>query len=246
MPSDYKFVWINANPSFKQFHRPLLNYLSQTVEIEFWEYHQTLDEASSLDSAIELLREHLRQSDLKIHLIGHGVGGEIALSYARLYPSYIASLTLLSVAVQPGINWQSYYYQYLRYLPCDRDRLLQSIARSLFPHNCSSYIKSVADRLDRDLLESPCNHSLFNLASYPQSGVKMPLLVCGAADDPTIDRAALTGWQDYLKPEDTLFVHPQGSHFFHHFFCTDVGEKIVDFWSRHSQLLLVKAGTSYR
>ena len=78
-----KFIWISASPSLKYFHRRLLNSLSKVVEIELWEYYQTLDESSSIDSAINLLHQYLAQTNCPVHLIGHGIGGIIALGYAR-------------------------------------------------------------------------------------------------------------------------------------------------------------------
>jgi pimeloyl-ACP methyl ester carboxylesterase len=239
MTAQDKFIWINASPSFKQFHRRLLNYLAQGFELEFWEYHNNLDEASTIEGAIELLRAYLRDVDGSIHLIGHGVGGAIALGYTRLYPAQIGSLTLLSVGVQSGITWHSYYYQYLHSLPCDREQVLLSMARQLFPHNCTSYIKCVAARLAQDLVESPSNHSLLRLTSFSVGVISVPLLVCGAADDPVIHPTVLQGWHNYLKTEDRLFTHPEGSHFFHHFFPESVGQEILSFWGSFARSMSV-------
>jgi hypothetical protein len=66
-----KFLWISANPSLNQFHRRLLNVLAATVELEFWEYFQTLDEGSSIDKAVELLHEYIVNNGNRVNLIGH-------------------------------------------------------------------------------------------------------------------------------------------------------------------------------
>jgi pimeloyl-ACP methyl ester carboxylesterase len=225
-----KVLWVSASPSLKYFHRRLLNSLSKVVEIEFWEYYQTLDEGSSIDGAIELLEEYLSQSDTPIHLIGHGIGGVIALGYARKYPPKVASLTLLSVAVQPGNNWHSYYYNQLQSFPCDRNYMLRSVAIDLFPGICSTHIQDLADRLERDLLEAPSNCSLFKLDILPKGGVDMPVMICGSKDDPVITSPALYGWKSHFKTGGNIWRSATGGHFFHHFHSELVSNRIQQFW----------------
>jgi pimeloyl-ACP methyl ester carboxylesterase len=227
-----KFLWISASPSLKYFHRRLLNNLSKVVELEFWEYYQTLDEGSSIDGGVNLLGEYLAKSDRPIHLIGHGVGGVIALSYARMYPTKVASLVLLSVAVQPSINWHFYYYTQLRSLPFSRECILRSTASNLFPHTCSNHIRDLVDRLSRDLVESPSSHSLFRLDTLAEGGVAMPMMICGSQDDPVITSSALYGWSSYFKSVDTIWRSATGGHFFHHFHSELVSYQIQNFWQK--------------
>ena len=227
-----KFLWVSASPSLKYFHRRLLNNLSKVVKLEFWEYYQTLDEGSSIDGAIDLLQEHLDKSECPVHLIGHGVGGAIALGYARIYPAKVASLTLLSVAVQPAINWHSYYYTQLQSLPYRRECVLKSIASNLFPHIYPNYISDLVERLSRDLIESPSNHSLFRLDTQSEGGVEMPLLICVSQDDPVITSSALYGWLSYSKSLDTIWRSSTGGHFFHHFHPELVSYQIEHFWQK--------------
>ena len=228
-----KFLWVSTSPSLKYFHRRLLNNLSKVARIEFWEYYQTLDEGSSVDSAINLLDEYLStNSDCPIHLIGHGVGGAVALGYARKYPARVTSLTLLSVAVQPAIDWHSYYYAQLRSLPYNRECILRSIASNLFPHTCVNQIRDLVDRLGRDLVESPSNHSLFRLDILAEGGVEMPLMICGSQDDSVISSPTLYGWNSYLKSTDKIWRSATGGHFFHHFHPELVSYQIQDFWQQ--------------
>jgi pimeloyl-ACP methyl ester carboxylesterase len=234
-----RVLWVSASPSLKYFHRRLLNSLSKIVEIEFWEYYQTLDEGSSIDGAIELLQEYLSQLDAPIHLIGHGIGGVIALGYARKYPPKVTSLTLLSVAVQPGNNWHSYYYTQLQSFPCDRNYMLRSVAIDLFPGICSTHIQDLADRLERDLVEAPSSHSLFRLDIAPESGVEMPLMICGSQDDPVITSPALYGWNSHFKTGDKIWRSTTGGHFFHHFHSELVSGRIQQFWQKlESEIVL--------
>ncbi len=226
-----KILWVSASPSLKYFHRRLLNSLSKVVEIEFWEYYQTLDEGSSIDGAIDLLQEYLSSnSDVPIHLIGHGIGGVIALGYARKHPPKVASLTLLSVAVQPGNNWHSYYYTQLQSFPCDRHYMLRSIAIDLFPGICSTHIQDLAERLERDLLESPSNCSLFKLDILPKGEVDMPVMICGSKDDPVITSSALYDWRSHFKSGSNIWRADTGGHFFHHFHSELVSDRIQQFW----------------
>jgi pimeloyl-ACP methyl ester carboxylesterase len=227
-----KVIWVSASPSLKCFHRRLLNNLSKVAEIEFWEYYQTLDEGSSIDGAVSLLREYLVSSDKPVHLIGHGIGGVIALCYARKYPAQVTSLTLLSVAVQPAIDWHSYYYDRLRSLPSSRECILKSIASNLFPSTCASHIHGLVERLDRDLVEAPSNHSLFRLDILAEGGVEMPLMICGSQDDPAIALPALYGWNSYLKSVDTIWRSTTGGHFFHHFYSDLTSYQIQQFWQK--------------
>jgi pimeloyl-ACP methyl ester carboxylesterase len=227
-----KVIWVSASPSLKCFHRRLLNNLSKVTEIEFWEYYQTLDEGSSIDCGINLLHEHLSKSDRPVHLIGHGIGGVIALGYSRIYPIKVASLTLLSVAVQPGINWHSYYYTQLQSLPFSRDCILKSVASNLFPDTCASHVHGLVDRLERDLIEAPSNHSLFRLDILAEGGLEMPVMICGSQDDPVISLPILCGWTNYLKSVDTIWRSATGGHFFHHFHSDLVSYQIQQFWQK--------------
>jgi pimeloyl-ACP methyl ester carboxylesterase len=227
-----KFLWISASPSLKYFHRRLLNHLSKVVKIEFWEYYQTLDESSSIDGAIKLLHEHLSTVDTPTHLIGHGIGGTIALGYARMYPAKVASLTLLSVAVQPEINWHSYYYDRLWSLSSNRQCILKSISTELFPDTCARHVCDLVERMERDLVESPSNHSLFRSNTLPEGGVEMPLMICTSQSDPIINSYAACGWQNYLKSVDKIWRIPTGGHFFHHVHSELVNDCIQDFWRK--------------
>lgn len=234
-----KFLWISTNPSLKYFHRRLLNNLSKVVKVELWEYYQTLDEGSSIEGAVKLLDEYLANLDFPVHLIGHGIGGVVALSYARICPHRVASLTLLSVAVQPGINWHSYYYAQLQSVPVSRKSILKSISSNLFPDACARHVCDLVDRLDRDLIEAPSNHSLFRLDILAEGGVEIPLMICGAQDDPVITNTDRSGWTSYLKSTDKFWWTPTGGHFFHHTHFELASDRIHRFWQQLEPQLAV-------
>jgi pimeloyl-ACP methyl ester carboxylesterase len=81
-----RYLWLNTSPSLRCFEQPLLCYLSKRVSIARWEYLQTQDEASSLDIAIALLHDYLKNIPDTVHLIGHSTSGLLGLLYARQYP----------------------------------------------------------------------------------------------------------------------------------------------------------------
>jgi predicted alpha/beta hydrolase family esterase len=226
-----QFLWIGTNPSLHCFHGRLQSLLNQEFPLKQWEYSQTPDEPGSLDVALELLHDYVMTSSAPCHLIGHGQGGVLALSYAHRYPERVASVVLLSVAAQPVITWQSYYYEHLAYLNCDRHQVLKIVASRISQIPCPRYICHLADRLDRDLLEAPSSHSLLRHDTPLKQGVLgVPLLVYGASDDPVMAGSIFTDWSHGLKLGDRLHLAPQGGHFFHYQYAESVGQKIGDFW----------------
>jgi surfactin synthase thioesterase subunit len=229
--SKSKYIWISTNPSFKNFHRPLLRLLSSQFEIEFWEYYQTPDENCSIAGAVWLLRNYLLSSPSEsINLIGHGMGGVIALEYARQYPQAIDSVALLSVASQPAITWQYYYYQQLRLMRSSRQCLLKTMAVGLLPSSRDRYIRDLVNKLDRDLLEAPSEHSPCQLTELPQSIIYAPLAVFQSYDDPIVNAGTRGSWKSYLKPEDIFDKQSAGGHFFHYFHPHQIASKISKFW----------------
>lgn len=233
MSLSFDVLWLNASSSLKGFDQPLLRYLSQHLTVAQWEYSQSDDEASSLETAVMLLHDFL-QYHPPVHLAGHGLSGVLGLTYARRFPEQVRSLTLLSVAAQPAITWQTHYYVQRQLIACSRQQLLACIVRSLFgqqlPHSLPFGIKDLIRLLARDLEASPSPHSLFKLARLPKGGVPMPLMVCGSKTDPIVHPPALQEWLECFKSDDTLWQCPDGRHFFHYFYPQLVGEQLLQFW----------------
>lgn len=228
---DRQFLWISTNPSLQCFHRRILGVLDQEFPLKYWEYSQTPDEPGSLEAALRLLHEFAQTSDRPLHIIGHGLGGVLALNYARRYPSRVASVVLISVAAQPAITWQTYYYQQLSNIYCRRDAVLKLVAGWISGIACPQYVQHLAERLDRDLLEAPSDTSLLKKdGPFSQGSIGQPLLVYGATDDPVLMGSIFSGWKHYLKPGDQFWQQPTGGHFFHHQYAEVVGIRIRDFW----------------
>lgn len=101
-------LWLNANPGFQRFDRPLTRYLSHQITIGQWQYCQTPDEPSCLEIALTLLHDYLKSRSRPLHLIGHSTGGLLGLLYARKHPERVKSLTLLAVGV---VNRSSDYVE---------------------------------------------------------------------------------------------------------------------------------------
>ncbi|MBW4690601.1 MAG: alpha/beta hydrolase [Lyngbya sp. HA4199-MV5] len=230
MSPSFDVLWLNASPSLKHFDRPLLQALALHLTVAQWEYKQSPDEASSLDTAVVLLHDYLKRLPHPIHLAGHGISGVLGLMYARRYPERVRSLTLLAVAAQPAITWQTHYYVQRQLIACSRQQLLACTARSLFGRQMPYAVKPLVASLRRDLEEAPSPHSLFKLETLPKGGVTMPLLICGSKNDPVVHPPALQEWLSYFKADDTLWQCPDGHHFFHYFQAQSVAEQLLRFW----------------
>ncbi|NET00182.1 MAG: alpha/beta hydrolase [Sphaerospermopsis sp. SIO1G1] len=232
MSDIFDVLWLSSSPALVRFDQPLLKYLSKYMRVAQWEYCVEKDEGSSIDEAVKLLNEFLTDKDEPVHLAGHGVGGVLALSFARRYPKKVRSLTLLAVAAQPANTWHTHYYVQREIFPISRQQVLANTVRSLFGKQPRHTIKKLMSALDKDLLQTPLSHSLFKLVNLPTGNVSMPMMVCGSQNDNVVDPSALQEWLKYLKTEDHLWQYPQGNHFFHYFYPQEVGEQLLSFWQR--------------
>lgn len=224
-------VWIDVSPSFQPLASPFLNCLSKHSSIAHWSYFQTPDEPGSLEIAADLLHRYLRSLDRPVHLIGHGTSGQLGLLYARQFPERVSSLTLFSVGGDASIDWQAHYYAQLELLPCDRDRILVQMVRTLFGSPTPSASSQWIEVLERDLLCSPSPHSLVRRSSICPGGVPVPLLACGGDEDPIVSPYQILGWLPWLKASDRLWQCPQGRHFFHATHPHAVTEQVLNFWN---------------
>ncbi|WP_375513708.1 hypothetical protein [uncultured Nostoc sp.] len=77
MSNDIDVVWIISSHVLQPFDWPLLQYISQYMKVDQWEYHHYKDEGSCINEAVNLLDEFLSQSSHSVHLVGHGAGGAI-------------------------------------------------------------------------------------------------------------------------------------------------------------------------
>jgi pimeloyl-ACP methyl ester carboxylesterase len=236
MSDDLDVVWISSSTVLQRFDRPLLQYISKSVNVAQWEYRHHRDEGSSIDEAVDLLAEFMEQCPYPVNLAGHAAGGAIALSFARRYPKKVRSLSLLAVASQPANTWHAHYYLQRQLFTISREQILANTVRNLFGEQPSHTTKKLVAVLDRDLEQSPLLHSLFKLVHLPQGGVNMPLMICGSKNDPIVSSPTLQDWSNCLKPEDHLWECPKGHHFFHYFYPQTVGDQLLDFWQlRHLQ-----------
>ncbi|MGF1568609.1 MAG: alpha/beta fold hydrolase [Nodosilinea sp.] len=230
-PSTYPdALWLNVSPSFQRFDQKLLNHLVRHIEIAHWAYSQTPDEPSALEIAVTLLHDYIKGHNRPIHLIGHGTAGLLGLLYARQNPHRVKSLTLLSVGVNPMVDWQAHYYTQLEMLPCSRQQVLTQMAYTLFGHQAKPLTSGWVNLLEKDLAHSLSPHSLLKRVSLCPGSVTVPLLVCGSRDDAIVDPNQLQGWQPWLKPGDRLWQCPSGRHFFHAVHPQPVANQILSFW----------------
>ncbi|NJN86954.1 MAG: alpha/beta hydrolase [Leptolyngbyaceae cyanobacterium SL_7_1] len=224
-------LWLSVSPALRPFDRPLMQALSQTQTVGYWEYAQTLDEPNSFDAALVLLHDYLKHSDRPLHLIGHSTSGVLGLLYARQHPERVRSLTLLSVGVHPAIDWQAHYYAQAQLLRCSRSILLSQMVYNLFGRQPRATMSRWVTLLEEDLLTSLSPHTLFKRVKVASGGVTVPLMVCGGGEDIIIDPPMLQGWQDWMREGDRLWLCSEGGHFFHYHHPDLVDQAISEFWA---------------
>ncbi|MGB3298973.1 MAG: alpha/beta hydrolase [Phormidesmis sp.] len=218
-------LWLSVSPSLKCFDRRLLSRLVKVAPVRQWEYAQTMDEPCCANAIVAALHEYVSDRatleqrsgnpNAKVHLLGHGVSGAIALLYARQYPERVASLTLLSVNAKPAVNWQAHYYALRQLLPCSREILLIQMARNLLANQPARFSRALAQLLAKDLDSSLTFHSLAHHTDIPTDSSEVPLLVCNGDRDLIISNHQPALWHDAMKPDDRLWQCPEGNHFFH-------------------------------
>lgn len=243
MSNQLDVLCLNTSSSFVRFNQPLLNLLSGQVSIADWEYVQSQDEPCSMDGALVLLHDYLKCHRRPIHLLGHSNGGLLGLLYAQKYPERVKSLTLLSVGVQPAVDWQAYYYTQRQLLPCSRHLILTQMVYNLFGNQSKYTTEYLVKVLEQDLNYSPSPHSLWQRRTISPSKVQVPLMVCGSQDDFVIPPNTLRGWWNWMKESDRLWECPQGHHFFHYFYPQIVSQEILKFWQSLEPNLLPQVST---
>lgn len=225
-------LWLNVSPALQGFDRPLLKHIAQRTAIAQWEYAQSPDEPTSFEIALTLLHDYLKHCDRPIHLLGHSTGGLLALLYARQHPERVRSLTLLSVGVNPAIDWQAHYYAQRRLLPCNQKTILRRTVYGLLGCPSKDTIETLVTLLEQDLQHSLSPHHLFRTTNLLPVSVPVPLLVCGGIDDVVISPNQLRDWQHYFNhAHSRLWICPGGRYFFHYFYAQEVSEQIAQFWT---------------
>ncbi len=246
-------LWLSVSPYLKGFDRRLLSQLAKSASVRQWEYCQSIDEPCSVDSVVTALHDYLTErttlektsgnNNAKVHLAGHGVSGIIGLLYARRYPEHVASLSLLSVAARPAINWQAHYYALRQLLPCSREMVLAQMTRILFGEQPASFAKALSHLLAKDLDSNLTLHSLAHHARIPAEPLSVPLLVCNGEIDAITCAQNEEAWRDWSSPKapnaEALnassfhqWVCSRGRHFFHFQHPEAVATVMTNHWQR--------------
>jgi pimeloyl-ACP methyl ester carboxylesterase len=225
-------LWLTVTPSLSCFDQPLLQKLSAQQTIANWQYRYGLDEGGCLENAIEMLNLYLRDREHPIHLIGHGMGGVLALLFARRYPNKVRSLALMGVAERPAVTWHAYYYVQRQIVPCSPLQILVRLTQNLLGDALPYPIGHLLAALRRDIDQGLSPHSVLKIGAIPQGGVAMPLLICSATEDPIVHLSAVVDWNKWLKPEDELFWVSGKMHFFHYFYPERLSNRIQEFWQK--------------
>ena len=208
--------WVDLQPSLYCLNSRLAQQLSHSFTVRRWSFCHDPDEACSIDTLHNFLRETLLAEDQPSHLIGHGISGTVACLFAHRYPELVQSLTLLAVDTKIANHWSSHYFQMRRQLPCSRSNVLAHLssllissqhlrAKELFP-------RLLEKCLDQDFVDgSLLNHQRMTGSLQVPS---MPLLVLNAANDIVVDSGSHARWARLLKPGDRYVEVVQGRHFF--------------------------------
>ncbi|MEA5464575.1 alpha/beta fold hydrolase [Leptothoe sp. PORK10 BA2] len=229
-------LWLTVSPSLKKFDQRLLSNLSKRILVARWEYIQTVDEPCCLEVVIRLLHDYLQGCDglEPVHLVGHGLSGIVGWLYAQRYPQYVRSLTLLSVGVNPAVNWHAHYYALRQLLPCSREIVLAQMVRMLFGSRSCDITRALVQVLAQDLDAGFALHSLVNCQAIKGAKIQPPLLVCQGGHDALVDSAER--WQPLLKSGDRVWTCPNSHHFFHFDYPRLVEAKLLNYWQQVEQL----------
>ena len=116
-----------------QFVQPLVAQNRLTVALDFPGHGQSVKDVSSLDnieSIVDLVADFLLLKDYEqVHVVGHSMGGAIALLLAKRHPGLVEKLTLLA----PVSASQSVRADYLHgFIKAGRRRDMEQVIRMLF------------------------------------------------------------------------------------------------------------------
>lgn len=230
MTSQNQIIWLNYSPALRRFDKPLLRHLSKNRSILQWDYFQTADEPSSLEVGLGLLENFLQTFTEPVHLMGHSTSGLLALLYAKKYPAQVKSLSLLSVGAYPALDWQAYYYSQMDFLRYSRYFLLCRIANHLIECRSIRQTRTMVNILEEDLSCSISPHSLYRRLVILPNTVSVPLFVATGADDVVVNADLFSGWNQWHKEGDRLWLCPKGKYFFHYEYPESVAMHLEDFW----------------
>ncbi len=109
-----------------------------------------------------------------------------------------------------------------------RPQVLQRLAFQLFGYRDRQILQWLGQLLAQDLDQCFQIHSLKERIVTATPQLPMPVLVCGAADDPIFNAAGR--WQRHLQQRDRQWISQHGGHFFHYTQAALVSQRIEDFW----------------
>ena len=172
-------IWIDLTSQLNKRYRVISVDLLGHGKSECYGYIHTMeDQADMLFALISELR--LR----KVSLVGHSMGGYVALAFAELYPDNVRSLTLLNSSAQPDSEERK----------INRDRAIDVVKK-----NSTAFIRMAT----QNLFNSEA-HNLFanKIEAFTQQALKTPLQGIIAALEGMkirIDREALLHFSPYPK-----------------------------------------------
>ena len=211
-------LFLELNQSLACFSNKLAKQLaSRKLNVKRWCFYLDQDEVCTLDTILGFLETSIRESQSAPILIGHGIGGILANTFAQHHPNLIKGIVLLSTDSFAEFTWQEQYHEIRKMLPNAREDILSHLSQLLTGQKYPDFIKVTSGLLRKSLDEEYSLSSLMTSEQRPKcQRHKAPMLVINGNDDFIIDRNSEARWQPFLKRGDRYISIAKGRHFIQH------------------------------
>ena len=224
-------LFLELNQSLACFSNKLAKQLARKqLNVKRWCFHLDPDEVCTLETILGFLETSIREARSAPILIGHGIGGILANTFAQRHPSLIQGIVLLSTDSITEYTWQAQYHEIRKMLPNAREDVLIHLSQLLTGQQCPGFIKATSGLLKKSLDEEYSLSSLMTseLTTKCQPH-NVPMLVINGDDDFIVDRNSEKRWQPFLKRGDRYVSVPKGRHFMQHTHAQEVSCAINSF-----------------
>ena len=224
-------LFLELNQSLACFSNQLAKQLAKGAHnVKRWCFHLDQDEVCTLETILGFLETSIREASAAPILIGHGIGGILANTFAQRYPGLIKGVVLLSTDAITEYTWQAQYHEIRKMLPNAREDVLGHLSHLLTGHQCPGFLKATSGLLKKSLDEEYSLSSLMTSEEIPKCRKHtVPMLIINGDDDFIVDRNSNARWQPFLKRGDRYVSISHGRHFMQHTHIQDVSEAVNAF-----------------
>ena len=229
MPDNIFFLELNQ--SLACFSNKLAKKLARNhLDVKRWCFHLDQDEVCTMESILGFLAGSIQEAESAPILIGHGVGGILANTFAQNYPKLIKGIVLLSTDAITEYTWQAQYHEIRKMLPNARADVLRHLSQLLTGHQCPGFLTATSGLLKKSLDEEYSLSSLMASEKIPKCHKhQVPMLVINGDDDFIVDRHSHQRWKPFLKRGDRYVSIARGRHFMQHSHVEDVFRAVSAF-----------------